>query len=186
MKAFKTWSDREKARLTEMWPECTVGEIAGALGRSRGGVRKMASDLGLDRKVVRTEMPEATKAAIRDLWLRLDITVDDIARQVGATKGQVTGLAYRERLPMRRKPMDLRPGHGPRPKQPWHHSVRSLGDDTGYRARRCQYIEGSVPTRPEDIEGVKCGERVVEGRPYCADHLARCYRGEADDDEVAA
>ncbi|NQV47500.1 MAG: global cell cycle regulator GcrA-like protein [Rhodospirillaceae bacterium] len=114
------------------------------------------------------------------LWAE-GIPTLEIGRRLGVTKNAVVGKVHRLRLPKRQSPISKSPRTRssrpnaemvrlarPAPPPPPKGEMISM---EMLRPGMCNWPEGE----PEAEDFRFCGDRVVEGKPYCAHHCERAY-----------
>jgi GcrA cell cycle regulator len=129
-------------------------------------------------------------AELTRLW-QAGHSASEIGKRLGVSKNAVVGKAHRLKLPGR--PSPIKHTEAPRTQPPKRKQAaakprvqapppRARVED-GRGGPGCLWPIGD----PGDTDFHFCGEQVVPGKPYCADHAARAYitRSRDRSDEAA-
>ena len=105
-----------------------------------------------------TDWTSAMISMLTVFWAE-GLSVREIGGRMGVSRNSIIGKVHRLGLPKRNSPI-RRP-----PAPPKLLTLADLGPG------QCRFPEGS----PEDAGFHFCGEPVIEGKPYCGPHAARCF-----------
>jgi GcrA cell cycle regulator len=185
------WSDDERARLSELWPQHRIPAIAEALQRSRASVRSQIDRSKLNRPY-RCLWTTTETEFVESQWPLFSASV--IASKIGKTRSAVIGKINRMRraggVRLERKPkrmngqrLNIAP---PRPrmekpiKTKLSPQVRRRNGELGMQCH-CQVTElEQVNCRwpygdPKDSDFYFCGAVSVDGEPYCNTHMREAH-----------
>jgi hypothetical protein len=102
------WTPQEDKLLTELWPNHTAAEISHIMQRCLRGIKtraRRALNLPLKARLypVQYWKPEEDEV-LKSLWLRREVAVPEIARQLGRSRNAIIGRAHRLAIGMRSRP----------------------------------------------------------------------------------
>lgn len=167
---MKKWTKEEVKYLERMWssPGITASAIARNMERSRDSIKRKASDLGLQKRVVEAGVVRKHKEAVRDIVREgydRGRTAREIVRNLSGaghkmTENAVIGLAYRMGL-KNKKGQKYLPYGTPQPKS------------TGTHTRMCQWVKWIDPDHPPKVE--YCHRKAGEGGIWCQQHREIVY-----------
>ena len=193
------WTPQEDKLLTELWPNHTVAEISTIMQRCLRGIKtraRRALNLPLKARLYPVQYWKPKEDEIlRQWWLRREVAVSKIARQLGRSRNAIIGRAHRLAIGFRGRPnMDQATPRKPRirRKHPVHYTLKgpkappTLPEglpeithqgpgvaflDTSYG--QCRAIISSSHDRYS--QAMCCGGPIPWGSNlwFCRDHLAR-------------
>ena len=130
-------------------PVTTLGENAGCRARV-GGVLKPRPTHWTPLKI----------SALIALWNE-GLSTSEIGNRLGISKNAVIGRVHRLGLPKRNSPIIRTPP----PQSSSLLTLEKIGPN------QCRFPLGGPKERAIEF----CGEPVIEGKPYCGPHAARCF-----------
>lgn len=99
------------------------------------------------------------------------LSISQIGRKLGVTRNAVAGKAHRLKLPKRQSPILKEPRAQAKPTKKRDLPLRMVLRDIKWSRSKCVWPSAD----PQTVEFNFCGEPIVPGKPYCAEHCAIAY-----------
>jgi GcrA cell cycle regulator len=102
---------------------------------------------------------------LKRLWAE-GLSITQIGLEIGVSRNAVVGKVHRMGLPKRQSPIV----RSDKPIEPKRRKLSPLTFQDWDRSKCCWPIGD-----PRAADFHFCGEKIMEGRPYCAEHCAKAY-----------